>query len=659
MNELKPQAVFASGAGGYDSRRNDELPMDTPNAISSTTRTARHFLDAPAPDTERDASSSRHGELARLVRGDLPVPMLEKLGMILGEPLFDRHEGLTSAAAAELAYERARHLARSLGLTASELARDPIKLYALHEWVGLVDGVTCTVLSINYCLALGSIVVHGEGRKELEPFLAELERMDSCGVFLATELGYGNNVASLETEAVYNPESREFVLSSRTARSYKFMPNTAHAVPRLAVVMARLISRGQNHGVFPFLVRIRDESGRPCRGVRIAALSEKPGYALDNGVTRFEGVRIPKAHLLAGPENVLHDDGRFESRIPSRHRRFLLALDRVQTGRVCFTSAVTASLRAAAWIALRYTSQRLTFGPGRRSVPLIAYRNVQRDVFGALASAYALTFAVRFVQRSFRERTPETEEKSFRAVAVLKATATSDVADELVRLRERCGAVGMFSANRILEYWNQVQGVITAEGDNQLMLLKVGRQLLESGMPALVRPPKIGDLSALDPDACVALFRFREASLKKEILSDVLRLRTTKDAFAVWNQHVNGTLALAAAYGERFVAECFQEALDGVRDAETKSILGRLFALWAARVVERHAGWFLAEGCLSNGAVKDAANARDRLCAAIQPHAKELADAFGFDNALLRAPIAESDYVRAYDPWPEDSQQAS
>jgi acyl-CoA oxidase len=633
--------------------------MGTPNETSPTSPAPRHFLDFPAADTEWDAGFSLPFELARLVRGDLPASVVEKLRTVLGQPLFDRHESLTSAAAAALAYERARYLARALGLTASELARDPTKLYALHEWVPLVDGVTGTVLSIHYCLALGSIVVHGEGRKELEPFLAELERMDSCGVFLATELGYGNNVASLETEAVYSPESREFVLSSRTARSYKFMPNTAHAVPRLAVVMARLVARGQNHGIFPFLVRIRDESGRACRGVRIAALSEKPGYALDNGVTRFDGVRIPKAHLLSGAENVLHDDGRFESRIPSRHRRFLLAMDRVQTGRVCFTSAVTASLRAAAWIALRYTSQRLTFGPGRRSVPLIAYRNVQRDVFGALASAYALTFAVRAVQRSFRERTPETEEKSFRAVAVLKATATSDVADALVRLRERCGAVGMFSANRILEYWNQVQGVITAEGDNQLMLLKVGRQLLESGMPNVVRPSKVTDLAALDPDRCVAILRFREASLQKEILSDVLRMRATKDPFAIWNQHVNGTLALAAAHGERFVAECFQATLDDVRDTETKSLLGRLFALWAARVVERHAGWFLAEGCLSNGAVKDAANARDRLCAAIQPHAKELADAFGFDNAVLRAPIAEPDYVRAYDPWPEDSQRAS
>ncbi len=285
-------------------------------------------------------------------------------------------------------------MARGLGLGAAEIEEDPRRLYALHEWVGLADGVTCTILGIHYCLALGSLIAHGEGRADLEGFIAELERADSFGVFLATEIGFGNNLASLETEAVYDPVAREFVLSSSTPRSPKFMPNTACAVPKLAVVLARLVSQGKNHGVFPFLVRIRDAGGETCPGIDVWALTEKPGYALDNAVTRFDRVRVPKAHLLAGSDSTLHDDGRFESRASSRSRRFLNAIDRVQTGRVCFTSGVVSSLRAATWIAMRYTAQRFTFAPGKRSgVPLLSYRNVQRDVFGALAAAYALTFA--------------------------------------------------------------------------------------------------------------------------------------------------------------------------------------------------------------------------------------------------------------------------
>src|SRR5690606_4728537 len=198
--------------------------------------------------------------------------------------------GLTDTQAGELGYERAAFVARALRLTAHEVHRDPRRLYAVHEWVALVDGVASTILSIHYCLALGSLAAHGEGRPELDGFVSELEEMRSVGVFLATELGYGNNVGSLETTALYDPERREFSLSSPTPNSWKFMPNTGHSLPKLAVVMARLISLGRNCGVFPFVVRIRDANGRCCEGIQITPLTEKPGYALDNAITRFNGV---------------------------------------------------------------------------------------------------------------------------------------------------------------------------------------------------------------------------------------------------------------------------------------------------------------------------------------------------------------------------------
>lgn len=591
--------------------------------------------------------SARRLELERLLAADLPQEFVRELKALLTHPLFRRREGLTASEAGRLAYVRAGFVARSVKLQASELASDPRRLYVLHEWLGLADGVACTVLGIHYCLALGSIVALGDGREELGPLVAELERVDAFGVFLATEIGFGNNVAALETEATYDAESREFVLRSPTPRSAKFMPNTACAVPKLAVVMARLVSRGTDHGVFPFLVRIRGSDGAPRPGVLVTPLTEKPGYALDNAVTRFDGVRVPKAHLLAGTDSVLHDDGRFESRTASRHRRFLRAMDRVQTGRVCFTSTVVSSLRAATWIALRYAAQRATFAPARRSVPIISYRNVQRDLFGALASAYALTFAVRHMQRCFRLRTPETEDETFRLVATLKAVATSEVVDALARLRERCGAAGMFSANRVQEYWNQAQGVITAEGDNQLMLLKVGAQL--AAVPSL--PPvarRTWDHPApLDPRLALELFSLREHRLIEELKASLSARRSAADAFSAWNDSVNLALTTAEAHGQRLVAECFVAAMDEAREEENHRSLATLGALWSLERIERQAGWFLSEGCLTTRTVKELLRTRDRLCAELAPLAESLGEAFGLDNSLLHAPIAEDDYVRA------------
>ncbi len=182
------------------------------------------------------------------------------------------------------------------------------------------------LFSRDHYRVAGSIAERGENRLELEPFLAELDGMDSCGVFLASELGNGGYVASLETEAVYVPETREFVLTSPHPRAYKLMPSTGSAVPTLAVVMARLTSLGKDRGVFPFVVRLRDRDGGLCRGIRITPLAEQPGCTPESAVTRFEGARIPKAHLLAGADSVLHDDGSFETTVPSPQRRFLNAM---------------------------------------------------------------------------------------------------------------------------------------------------------------------------------------------------------------------------------------------------------------------------------------------------------------------------------------------
>jgi acyl-CoA oxidase len=594
-------------------------------------------------------SISFRSDLERLLQGDLPQEATREIRALLEQERFQRQEGLTSEESAKLSYQRARFLANTLRIGAKELRDDPRRLYALHESVPLIDSVAGTVLSIHYCLALGSLLVHGRDRPELNDFVAELERMDSVGVFLATELGHGNDVAALETEAVYHPERREFRLTSPTPTSCKFMPNTGLAVPRLAVVMARLISLGEDHGVFPFLVRIRGRDGAPCPGIRIASLAEKPGYALDNAMTAFDDVHVPKAHLLEGEGSVLHDDGRFESRIPSHRQRFLAAMDRVQTGRVCFTSGAAAVARAATWIAMRYTSQRLSSALGKRRVPLLAYRNVQRDVFGALATTYALTFAVRFLQKKFSERTPENEQEIFRITATLKAVVTAEVGEILPRLRERCGAVGMLSQNHILEYWNQVQGVITAEGDNQLMLLKTGRQLFDTPEPPVPPPPTPPAPGELEPDRALELLHFREARLRKELKASTGEARRrTREPFAIWNANVNLTLALGSAHGARLLAQCFQRAIADCRDATDRQTLSTLCSLWAWGQIDRFSGWFLANGCLTREWVEEAQRTRDRLCAALEPHALAAAEAFGLDNALLRAPIAEDDYVQAY-----------
>lgn len=563
----------------------------------------------------------------------------------LRDDLFMPQEGLTAVGAARLSYERARFIVAWLRARAIDVAQNPRALFLLHELVGPVDGTACTILGIHFCLAIGSIVAMGQNRTELRPILAELREMRSVGVFLATELGYGNSVMSLETTARYEPATDEFVLNSPSPKSLKFMPNTTLPVPKIAVVLAKLLVEGRDCGVFPFVVRLRDAAGQLLPGVRVTPLSEKPGYALDNGITAFADVRIPRGHWLSGPESELDEQGQFHSRIPSRRGRFLVAMDRVQTGRVCFTSSAVALLRSATWIATRYARQRLVGAPHGKEVSVLRYRNVQADLFRALSEAYALTFTVRALQDGFVEH--PSDPRTFNSVAVLKATVSARVSELLPRVRERCGAVGMLSANRIVDYWVHTQGIVTAEGDNQLMLLKVGRSLLDAtdGLDPADVPP-IFDVD--EPCSIVELARYRELRLRRVLRQKVAFSRGhSRDALVIWNENVSGVIELARALGARLIAEKYSESFSSL-DLEAKRTVLPLVQLWAMHEVMTHAAWFLAEGCISHNLYRSIPEQTEHVLGEIERSLDELLDGLGVSNEILRAPIAD-DYIEHYE----------
>lgn len=591
-------------------------------------------------------------EIGRLLYDQEMEPFVGEIQALLRDPRFAYREGASPEEQSRASYERLRLVHERFRLGAGDVYDDPRRLFALHDWLGVADGTLMTLVAIHYSLCMGSILQHGRGRDDLGDYVAELESLRTVGVFLATEHGYGNNVGRLETEAVYDLASREFVIHTPSPRARKFMPNTGlPGVPKLAVVMARLRVGNEDHGVFPFIVRIRDQQGRPCKGVHVQALGDKPVYALDNAITSFDQVRIPERNWLHGPASRLRD-GVFESSVKSRSQRFLQAIDRVQLGRVALTGAAVAVLRSAVFIATRYSMQRKTFAVGKAEVPIIAYRNQQRDLFGALATAYALSFGTRYSQRAYRELDEETREPVGQVLSILKAVSSYAAMDELVRCRERVGAVGLFNENRIAVYLNQVQGIITAEGDNQLVLLKAAREMmtgLHYDLPEATdaRTPEAREL--LDPDFHADLLRFRERCLCMELRESMRKaLAEGQESFAAWNDHVNRALDLARARGERVLLEQFQRAVRDARSRESRSALERLYSLYALRLLERDSGWLLAEGALAAAQVKALPGEIDVLCGAILPDVGALVDAFGISNDWLRCPIAEDDYIAAY-----------
>ncbi|QXE32942.1 hypothetical protein KQY30_00160 [Streptomyces sp. GMY02] len=590
----------------------------------------------------------RRADLADLVFDGTYEEVHEDIRAALLDPVFDAREGLTLAESGRLAYERSRYLHSRLERPV-EIVRNPRRLFALAEWPSLLDVSTFSLLMVHYNLCFGTVIDHGADRPDLKDYFDELDNLESFGPYMATELGYGNNVAAMRTEAVYDRASETFVLNTPDPLAQKFMSYSGFQdIPKIAVVMARLKADGKDHGVFPFIVRISDRDGL-CAGVHAASCPEKPVQGLDNGVTWFDHVRVPRRNLLLGDMGAFAEDGTFRPSGGNQRKRFLRAMSRIQPGRLCVSSSAVGAGRASVYIALRYASRRLTNAPGRNDLPVIEYRSHQLALFTALAKVYAMTFLLNHAKRAFLVSPESIPAELNNLISITKALSTWEMTDVIATCRERCGAQGIFSVNRIADYGSLLQGLVTAEGDNQVLLATTAGQMLaqRDDRPAPKPPGQDGRglrHSALHTD----LLRYREESLlhtAREAMTDESGERTYLEA---WNGSMNSALAMARTRGVRVAVESFRAAAARARTSEVREALELLLALYGLTEIQRDSGWYLARGALTAPQVEAIPAEIDALCAQVLPHAETLIDGFRLSPDLLRAPIAADDYVASF-----------
>lgn len=77
----------------------------------------------------------------------------------------------------------------------------------------------------------------------------------------------GTNLKKLETTAVYDPKTEEFVLNTPTITATKWWPGNLGKSANYTVVMAQLYTNGKCYGSHPFWVQIRDiHTHEPLQG---------------------------------------------------------------------------------------------------------------------------------------------------------------------------------------------------------------------------------------------------------------------------------------------------------------------------------------------------------------------------------------------------------
>jgi acyl-CoA oxidase len=549
--------------------------------------------------------------------------------MIAGSA-FAYRPGLSTAERTALSYDRLRLLNDRLD-DPLRFAADPHRLAALHEWTGPVDGGLTTVASIHYNLFLGSLVDHDDAGRDLSAFTS----LQRTGTFLCTELDHGNDVAALETVAVLDRASGGFHLHTPTPGAQKFMPNTTlTGGPKTAVVAARLLVDGEDQGVFLFLTPLSDETGH-LPGVTVRRLPERTGTPVDHALTSFDHVWLPREALLEADHGRLDHTGRLTSSLGNRRKRFLRSINRVTMGKLCMSAGTLGMARAALAIAVRYSHRRLIAGPraGER-IPVAAHRSHHSRLLDALATAYAMTFLHRRVVQRYAAHTEGDREEVERLAAIAKGWITWQARDIATECRERCGAQGLFPANGISDLPANIEGGITAEGDNLVIWVKAASEMVFGHRSAQPGTPPAGDLTDL---SFLRGLLARAESLWQERARTALREGPSGDPVGRWNAASQAALEMLSAHAALQAADAFAAAAEQPADPRARRLLRPLCRLFLLRRLREHTGDLLAEGYLTPNQVRALPRELDTLVADLAPHMPTLVEAFDLPAELLSA----------------------
>ncbi|KAJ8020870.1 Peroxisomal acyl-coenzyme A oxidase 1 [Holothuria leucospilota] len=480
------------------------------------------------------------------------------------------------------------------------------------------------------------------------------------GTYAQTELGHGTNLRGLETTSTYDPSTQEFVLHSPTLTSMKWWPGNLGKTVTHAIVAARLITQGKDHGTHMFMVQLRSlEDHRPMPGVELGDIGPKLGFSnIDNGFLRLNHVRVPRDHMCMRYSQVA-PDGTYSA--PSNSK---LSYGSMVVIRSFLIDHVAVGLAKGAVIATRYSAVRRQSEliPGRPEPRILDYQSQQMKLFPQIATAYAFLVCGDQLKERYMTYLSQTDEGNFSALpelhgttAGVKAFSTEMAANGLEILRMACGGHGFSAASGFPEIYGNVVAACTYEGENTVMHLQTARFLMKTVRQAkegAKLTPFMSYLTANQREHCPArtpedfmniqtlvnAYRHRARRMVNHAESCVQEdLASGKSHAIAWNNNHLHLIAASKAHCHLFILDSF---LHGVESSEcegaARRMLDTLIRFYALHGIVQNKGEFLLSGYISVEQLDLISKQLINLLEVIRPNAVALVDAFDIhDDRLL------------------------
>ncbi len=236
------------------------------------------------------------------------------------------------------------------------------------------------------------------------------------------------------------------------------MPPTGlvDGLDRVGIVVARLIVRGEDCGLRPFIVSISNNNTM-CQGVtsrrvlisvaHVQRLSNRllsrrlpgrPGAeALDLAITSFNHVLLPHSALLGNHDKPVDPK-----------QNVLSCIHRAEVGSLSMSLVAIPALSVSAYIAAKYSLGRTVTSSSGTSAPLWSLRTQQISILRAFAQVAVMKAFAREAICSYRNIKLDHRVRVGIATCV-KAFFVQQSQESLVELSEGCGAQGLFFHDQI------------------------------------------------------------------------------------------------------------------------------------------------------------------------------------------------------------------
>lgn len=210
-------------------------------------------------------------------------------------------------------------------------------------------------------------------------------------------------------------------------------------IPKVALVMARLIVDGEDRGSRFFVVPICNER-EMYRGVNSVRLPPRSGTGpLDFSITTFNQVHLPPSALVA-PDILDYNT-------PTQPlEAWWDEIWRIQLGTMAVPAPWISAIKAVAYIGGRYSMHRCLLGKRSEPVPIMTFRTQQWPIAHATAVGMVMANWFPIVIKEAMEKTTDHRVRHAMSV-IVKTTICRHFQRCVPEVAERCGAQGTFEHN--------------------------------------------------------------------------------------------------------------------------------------------------------------------------------------------------------------------